>query len=142
MAQDEKPKTAPSETKRDYQVGYGKPPLHSRFKKGQSGNPRGRPLFPKSLAADLLDAMNQRVVVAENGRRRRMTKRQAMIAQLVNKSATADLRATKMLLDMLRDIESQAEAASPDQPAHADVIEQLKAKLRRLAEDCDQSKPE
>ena len=85
MAQDEKPKTAPSDTKRDYQVGYGKPPLHSRFKKGQSGNPRGRPLFPKSLAADLLDAMNQRVVVAENGRRRRMTKRQAMFAQLVNK---------------------------------------------------------
>jgi len=142
MAQDEKPKTAPSETKRDYQVGYGKPPLHSRFKKGQSGNPRGRPLFPKSLAADLLDAMNQRVVVAENGRRRRMTKRQAMIAQLVNKSATADLRATKMLLDMLRDLERQAEAASPDQPAHTDVIEQLKAKLRRLAEDYDQSKPE
>jgi len=142
MAQDEKPKTAPSETKRDYQVGYGKPPLHSRFKKGQSGNPRGRPLFPKSLVADLLDAMNQRVVVAENGRRRRMTKRQAMIAQLVNKSATADLRATKMLLDMLRDLERQAEAASPDQPAHTDVIEQLKAKLRRLAEDYDQSKPE
>ena len=49
---------------------------------------------------------------------------------------------SKMLLDMLRDIESQAEAASPDQPAHADVIEQLKAKLRRLAEDYDQSKPE
>ena len=142
MAQDEKPKTAPSETKRDYQVGYGKPPLHSRFKKGQSGNPRGRPLFPKSLAADLLEAMNQRVVVAENGRRRRLTKRQAMIAQLVNKSATADLRATKMLLDMLRDLERQAEAASPDQPAHTDVIEQLKAKLRRLAEDYDQSKPE
>ena len=142
MAQDEKPKTAPSDTKRDYQVGYGKPPLHSRFKKGQSGNPRGRPLFPKSLVADLLDAMNQRVVVAENGRRRRMTKRQAMIAQLVNKSATADLRATKMLLDMLRDLERQAEAASPDQPAHTDVIEQLKAKIRRLAEDYDQSKPE
>jgi hypothetical protein len=71
-----------------------------------------------------------------------MTKRQAMIAQLVNKSATADLRATKMLLDMLRDIESQAEAASPAQPTHADVIEQLKAKLRRLAEDHDQSEPE
>jgi hypothetical protein len=142
MAQDEKLKTTPSETKRDYEVGYGKPPLHSRFKKGQSGNPRGRPLFPKSLAADLLEAMNQRVVVAENGRRRRLTKRQAMIAQLVNKSATADLRATKMLLDMLREIETQAQAASPVQPAHADVIEQLKAKLRRLAEDYHQSKPE
>ena len=130
------------ETKREYAANYRKPPEHTRFKKGQSGNPRGRPLFPKSLVADLLDAMNQRVVVAENGRRRRMTKRQAMIAQLVNKSATADLRATKMLLDMLRDLERQAEAASPDQPAHTDVIEQLKAKLRRLAEDYDQSKPE
>ena len=32
-----------SETKREYVNNYRKPPLHTRFKKGQSGNPRGRP---------------------------------------------------------------------------------------------------
>jgi Family of unknown function (DUF5681) len=142
MAQDEKPETPPPETRRDYEVGYCKPPLHSRFKKGQSGNPRGRPVVTKSVAGILLDALNQRVVVAENGRCRRITKREAMIVQLVNKSATADLRATKMLLDMLRDVEHQAAAASPVDPTAAETLDLLKAKLRRLAEEHDQSEPE
>src|SRR5271166_3584157 len=42
----------------DYQVGPGKPPLHTRFKKRQSGNPRGR--SPKNLPAVLADALNER----------------------------------------------------------------------------------
>ena len=46
-----------SETKRDYEVGRGKPPVYSRFKKGQSGNPRGP--RPKSLPALLVDALNE-----------------------------------------------------------------------------------
>jgi len=46
-----------SETKRDYEVGRGKPPVYSRFKKGQSGNPRGP--GPKSLPAPLVDALNE-----------------------------------------------------------------------------------
>ena len=32
----------PPDNKRDYEVGYGKPPRHTRFTKGRSGNPRGR----------------------------------------------------------------------------------------------------
>jgi uncharacterized protein YbaP (TraB family) len=53
-----------SETKRDYEVGRGKPPVHSRFKKGQSGNPRGRPA--KNLAALLAAALNETVTVTED----------------------------------------------------------------------------
>src|SRR5260370_34298605 len=103
-----------SDTERDYQVGPGKPPLHTRFRKGQSGNPRGR--RAKNLPALLVEALNQPVAVIENGRRRQVTKREAVIAQLVNKSAAADLRATKMLLDILKDIEKQAGAAPAPEP--------------------------
>src|SRR5712691_6940706 len=91
-----------SETQHDYEVGYGKPPVRSRFKKGQSGNPRGP--RAKNLPALLVAALNEPVFVTANGRRRRITKREAVVAQLVNKSASADLRATKMLIDMLKDI--------------------------------------
>ena len=49
-----------SETKRDYEVDRGKPPVHSRFKKGQSGNPRGP--RPKNLPALLVDALNGKMV--------------------------------------------------------------------------------
>jgi hypothetical protein len=51
------------------------------------------------------------VTVTENGKRRQITKREAVIAELVNKSAAASLRATKILIDMLRDVEKKAEPA-------------------------------
>src|SRR6267378_3763504 len=90
----------------DYQVGYGKPPRHTRFKRGQSGNPRGRPREAKNL---LTEALNERVIVAENEGRRKITKREAIITQLVNRSAKADLRAIKILLDIIHDIERRTE---------------------------------
>jgi hypothetical protein len=53
------------------------------------------------------------VFVTIDGERRRITKREAVVHQLVNKSITADLRATKMLFDMIKDAEHKAGAASP-----------------------------
>src|SRR3954468_202286 len=93
----------PSDPHHDYDVGYGKPPRHTRFTKGQSGNPRGRPSGAKNLKTLLSEALNERVMVTENGRPRKVTKRQAIITQLVNRSATADFRAIKILFDMVRD---------------------------------------
>jgi hypothetical protein len=95
-----------AENESGYKVGPGRPPLHTRFKKGQSGNPGGR--STKSLPALLTDALNETVVVTIDGRRRKITKREAIVTQMVDKSASADLRATKMLIDMMKDIEHQA----------------------------------
>ncbi len=118
---------------RDYQVGYGKPPHHTRFRKGQSGNPQGRPKGSQNLTTLLSEALNERVIVAENGGRRKITMRQAIIKQLVKRSATADLRAIKILLDMVRDIEGQTEPASTESRAFSEadqkVIEQLRARF-------------
>src|SRR5215472_13361203 len=75
----------PPEASRDYEVGYGKPPRHTRFKKGQSGNPRGRPRDSKNLKTLLNDALDEPVVVTEEGRRRKITKREAIVTQLVNR---------------------------------------------------------
>ena len=53
-----------------------------------------------------------------DGRRRKITKREAIVAQMVDKSASADLRATKMLIDMMKDVEHKAsDAAPPPEPA-------------------------
>jgi hypothetical protein len=119
----------------DYEVGYGKPPRHSRFKKGQpTANPRGRPR--KDMAALLFEGLNKKVVVTENGRRRRITLREAITRQLINQSASADLRATKMLLDMIKDAEKQAAAAPQPEPsqwftkADEEVVETLIERLR------------
>jgi hypothetical protein len=122
----------PPETPRDYEVGYGKPPRHTRFRRGQSGNPKGRPRGSKNLPTLLTEALNERVIVAEDDGRRKITKREAIITQLVNRSAKADLRAIKILLDIIQDIERRTEPTSPQTsfgPADEKVIEQLKARL-------------
>src|ERR1700730_2267834 len=46
----------------DFEVGYAKPPRHTRFKRGQSGNPRGRPSEKKNLSTVLEDALAEAVV--------------------------------------------------------------------------------
>jgi hypothetical protein len=127
------PEDKMSATERQYATNYRKPPIETRFKKGQSGNPRGRPA--KNLAALLAAALNEKVTVTQNGNRRQATKREAVIAQLVNKSASAELRATKMLIDMIRDIEKKADPApaekNPFSPIDKEVVQQLIARLRR-----------
>jgi len=98
----------------EYEVGYGKPPRHTRFKQGEpSANPRGRPR--KDMAALLVEGLNKKITVTEDGRRRKITVREAITRQLINKSAAADLRATKMLFDLIKDAEKQAVVATaPD----------------------------
>jgi hypothetical protein len=125
----------PPDHERDYEVGYGKPPRHTRFTKGRSGNPRGRSPGAKNLKTLLSEALNELVIVAENGGRRKVTKREAIIKQLVNQSATADWRAIKILLDLIREIEGQSEPASPETSAFSEgdekVLEQLRARFQK-----------
>ena len=111
----------------DYQVGYKKPPLHTRFRKGRSGNPEGarrHRRHDKRLVALLEEALDGRVT----GRpRRRVTRREAIVAALVEKSTGGDLRAVKLLLDLMPKTEfvydkpSDAEA----QTARERLIEEL-----------------
>jgi hypothetical protein len=121
----------------DYEIGRGKPPRHAGFQKGRSGNPKGRPKGSKNLATLLNQALDEKVYVTEDGVRRRVTKRELVIKQLVNKSATADLRAIKQLTDIVERVEprtgaSQAPAEPPQLTAtDREVIELLVARLRR-----------
>ena len=122
----------PRDNEGDYQVGYGKPPRHTQFQRGQSGNPRGRPAGSKNLATLVSEALNEWVIVVENGGRRKISKREAIIKQLVNRSAKADWRAIKILLDIVREIEGRIEpetAESSFSAADEKVIAQLKARL-------------
>ena len=124
----------PPDNERDYEVGYGKPPRDTRFKPGRSGNPRGRPNGSKNLSTLLSEALNEPVIVIENGRRRKVAKRQAIITQLVNRSAKADLKATQIVLAMLQDIERRMDPGSAETAAvtEADqqIILQIQARLR------------
>ncbi len=111
----------------DYEVGYRKPPKHTRFRKGKSGNPKGRPKGSKNLQTLIATELDERVVVTEAGSRRRVTKREALIKRLVNDGLTGKASSQKLLLVLL-----QSEAASdiPDAPTFAELDEADKQTLR------------
>jgi uncharacterized protein DUF5681 len=122
----------------DYRVGYRRPPLHTRFKKGQSGNPEGarrhhRP--DRRLAALLEEALDARMA----GRpRRRVTRREAIVAALVEKSAGGDLRAVKLLLDLVPETELVDDRAGAAEAQTA--REYLIRELDRLAAEEEETK--
>jgi uncharacterized protein (UPF0216 family) len=120
----------PDDEKPDYKVGYKKPPLHTRFQKGQSGNPRGRPKGSKNFSTLLADALNEPVIVTEDGRRRRISKRELGVRQLANKFAMAEAQATKMLLGLMLERERLAAAAPPaERPSIGAADEKVIANL-------------
>jgi len=126
-----------TETEGDYQIGYGKPPRHTGFQKRRSGNPKGRPKGSKNLATLLTEALDEKVQVTEDGKRRRVTKRELVIKQLVNKSASADLRAIKQLTDIVQGVERRSEVSPAPQPrpaftaADEEVIAELRKRIER-----------
>jgi hypothetical protein len=87
--------------RKDFEVGYGRPPKRTQFRKGQSGNPRGRPKGSLNVATALERELNQRVTIKENGQPRSITKFEAAIKQLVNKAASGDGKAIQFLVNLL-----------------------------------------
>src|ERR1043166_1696739 len=100
-------------TSSDYPVGYGKPPRHTRFKKGQSGNPKGRPKRTESFARLARRTLNERIAIRENGEHRIISKLEAVLKQLVNKAATGDARAIRDVI-RLQPLIAQHDKAEDD----------------------------
>ena len=92
--------------KADYSVGDQKPPEHTRFQAGVSGNPKGRPKGSKNMNSMLSDVLNAKVQVTDAaGRRRTMTKLEAVATQLVNRAIKGDHRAAKEVLALAPHVE-------------------------------------
>ena len=116
-----------------YIVGYGRPPVATRFRPGRSGNPRGRPKGARNLAAIVAAALAERVPVKLNGRPRLITKLELAVKQLVNRAAAGETRVTQMLLALVQTYEARPKPTDPEFTSEADaaVIADL---LLRLTE--------
>ena len=106
----------------DNKVGYKRPPSHSRFKAGQSGNPKGRPKGQKSLRQEVLEELLGTVTIKENGKAVTVTKARAMVKALIGKAASGDTRIASFLLDTAFKVEEISDSgdrgeAAPDDEA-------------------------
>jgi|HubBroStandDraft_2_1064218.scaffolds.fasta_scaffold208720_2 hypothetical protein len=114
-----------SKTAANYEIGFGKPPRHTQFQQGCSGNPKGRPCGSKNSTTLLIEALQEPVIVSENGRRKKITKKQAIIKQIVNKAASGDHRAIQFLFNLLPSIEARLEQERKN-GRHVDSLEAAK----------------
>lgn len=103
----------------EYAVGYGKPPVASRFQPGRSGNPKGRPRRHRNLRTVLDETLDQCVTIREGERSRRLTKREALILTLVNNALKNDPKAITSLVALARAVGLVDE---PPVPSHQEPI--------------------
>ncbi len=120
----------------DYEVGYKNPPKQTRFKKGQSGNPNGRPKGTKDLKAELMEELQELILVTEGGSRRTVSKQRAMLKSLTAKAVQGDARAATILVNLvLRLIRQDEDTDGADDLSEEDlaILEHYEMRLRRRA---------
>jgi hypothetical protein len=83
---------------RDYDVGYRRPPKHTQFKKGQSGNPKGRPKGAKNLRTIVNGVLDKPIKVHEEGEARSVTRFEALFISMYARAMKGDNRAAELIL--------------------------------------------
>lgn len=105
--------------KKGYEVGYRKPPKATQFKKGQSGNSKGRPRKSENVRTLLRETLNQRVQVRVNGKVKTIRLREAYVQKLTEKAMNGSMRD---MLAFLKEVERIAPELLENETAPEPVI--------------------
>jgi hypothetical protein len=106
----------------DSSVGYKHPPKHTRFKRGQSGNPKGRPKHVRNLKTEFLEELGEVIRVREGDRELKISKQRAFVKALVSAAIKGDMRATSALVSFCtRAFGNEPEDAEPPSPKPDDL---------------------
>jgi hypothetical protein len=100
------PPTGPDDgPKANSEIGYGRPPKHSRFKPGQSGNPKGRPRGAKSRRKIVDEIANEMHWVVDSGQRVRRSTLELVLLSLRNRALEGNVKAFRAIHELLRKYE-------------------------------------
>jgi len=113
----------------DYQVGYKKPPISTRFKPGQSGNPKGRPKKVKDLDKLLDNELSETIRFSDRGESRSASKREVLVKSLVNDAIKGDRAARKLVVELIQSHKS-IEGFEPDAADHQALMDFLRKSSR------------
>ena len=101
-----------------------------RFRPGTtSPNPKGRPKRAAGVDAAITRALSEKIMVVEQGRRRRKSKLDITAAQLANKGAGGDFRATKLALEQGRKAEERAQVQAAREPVMTETDQEIAARV-------------
>jgi hypothetical protein len=122
-------------------VGYGRPPKHAQFPKGRSGNPNGRPKGSRNFGLVIENELNTKIPINENGKRKSITKREAVAKQLVNKAASGDAKAIPILLNEARAREKAGIGLGPDASQRVEDQQVMSGIVERIRRGLGESTP-
>lgn len=88
----------------NYEIGYGKPPREHRFKKGVSGNPKGRPKGRRNLKTEIDDVFGKPIKLKVDGKVREVPPLKAMLYKLLEKAGTGDLKAIDRVISLINSV--------------------------------------
>ena len=109
------------------------PPEQYRFKKGVSGNKKGRPPGSKNLKTIVMEAADNQVAATINGKSRKISTLQATVMQLATKAAGGDQKAMGKFLELVDEMETRASTVKPEQfPLGEPDLEILRATYKRM----------
>ena len=124
-----------SEDSGSYEIGFGKPPKGAQWRKGVSGNPKGRPKGAKSIATVLSEMGRRRIKITANGRQQTVTMLEAMVMQLANQAVSGNLKAIRETFAAHRlfvEFEQAPEAEPDFRERDNAVIENLLRRMRAV----------
>jgi len=101
-----------TEKNEDGKVGYGKPPKHSQFKTGQSGNRKGRPKGSRNFKNELQEMLEAKVTITKDGKSKKVTAREATLQRLLAKAFNGDIRAIERVMQLAERMEDEQNAAN------------------------------
>ncbi len=110
----------------EYEAGYGKPPKPSRFRPGQSGNPKGRPRGAKGFEAMLKRELDRKVPVTLNGRSTEISRSEAIMKRVAERALKGDLQAIRFI-------------AEYDSKIAAKIAAKIEAQLKEVANEFRES---
>ena len=116
----------------NYEIGFKKPPKHTQFRKGQSGNPKGRPKGAKNLKTELLEELQEQILVREGGIPKQVSKQRAMLKSLTAKAVHGDTKAATLIVNLVYRLLHADEGDEPVVDLSAedlDILENFKARV-------------
>jgi len=123
---DQNPKSDSNQREESDAIGYCRPPVHTRWQKGHSGNLGGRPRVSKGFRTSVHRLLEEQVTITENGCAQRYTRLELIFMQIVNKAASGDLRFQNLLLEHAPTLDMELD---DKREFSTDMVERIRKRL-------------
>ena len=121
----------------DFETGYGKPPREHQFKKGRSGNPKGRPKGAKNLQTVLEEVLQEQILIREGGQERRVSRLTAMVKSQTAKGIKGGTQAASVIFNLICRLRDEDESEGNEAPLSEDelaILENFEASILHSGE--------